>query len=121
MAQDSARDAFPPLPLDEWEDTKDTLQLFLQIVGKVRLGLFPKTNHWWHVPFYVSSRGLTTRAIPYGARNFAIDFDFLNHVLKISTCEGERRDIAPVRLTMHQAVKDQANDRLGRRCLIREG
>lgn len=93
MAHHSDREVFPPLPLEEWEDTKDTLQLFLQIVGKIRLGLFPKKNHWWHVPFYVSPRGLTTRAIPYGARNFSMDFDFLDHALKISTCDGERRAI----------------------------
>ncbi|MDQ3064424.1 MAG: DUF5996 family protein, partial [Acidobacteriota bacterium] len=50
--------AFPPLPLDEWKATKNTLHLYLQIVGKIRLKLFPRQNHWWHVPFYVSPRGL---------------------------------------------------------------
>ncbi len=58
--------AFPLLPLSEWKETKNTLHLYLQIVGKVRLALFPRMNHWWNVPFYVSARGLTTRPIPYG-------------------------------------------------------
>jgi hypothetical protein len=52
---DEARSAFPPLPLEDWEQTKNTLHLFLQVVGKVRLALHPKTNHWWHVTFSVST------------------------------------------------------------------
>lgn len=84
--------AFPPLPLAEWKQTKNTLHLYLQIVGKIRLGLFPRTNHWWNVPFYISPRGLTTRAIPYGFGNFEIEFDFLAHKLKIFTSENEQRE-----------------------------
>src|SRR3712207_7050556 len=57
---------FPPLPLDEWEDTKETLHRYIQIVGKVRLESSPYRNHWWQVPLYVSTRGLTTGPIPYG-------------------------------------------------------
>ena len=57
---------FPPLPIEEWEETKHTLHLFFQIVGKIRLTLFPKMNHWWHVTLYLSPRGMTTRPIPYG-------------------------------------------------------
>ena len=83
--------AFPPLPLEEWKATKNTLHLYLQIVGKIRLKLFPRQNHWWHVPFYVSPRGLTTRPIPYGFGNFEIEFDFINHALVISTHDGERK------------------------------
>ena len=44
---------FPPLPLEAWQETKNTLHLYLQIVGKIRLTLFPRLNHWWHVPLYV--------------------------------------------------------------------
>ena len=84
--------AFPSLPLAEWKPTKNTLHLYLQIVGKIRLGLFPRQNHWWHVPFYVSLRGLTTRPIPYKDGNFEIEFDFLDHQLKLSTSGGERRE-----------------------------
>ena len=83
--------AFPPLPLAEWKPTKNTLHLYLQIVGKIRLGLFPPQNHWWHVPFYVSTRGLTTRPIPCKNGNFEIEFDFVAHRLVINTSGGERR------------------------------
>ena len=86
--------AFPPLPLAEWKATKNTLHLYLQIVGKIRLKLFPRQNHWWHVTFYVSPRGLTTRPIPYGLGNFEIEFDFIEHQLKISRHDGERKSFA---------------------------
>jgi hypothetical protein len=86
--------AFPPLPLEQWRATKNTLHLYLQIVGKIRLATFPRLNHWWHVPFYVSTRGLTTRPIPYGFGNFEIEFDFIDHALKILTNRGERREFA---------------------------
>ena len=61
--------------------------MWTQIVGKVRLALTPKTNHWWNVALYVSARGLTTSAIPYGDRVFEIEFDFLEHQLVIKTCD----------------------------------
>ena len=80
--------ALPRLPLDEWEMTKNTLQLYMQIVGKIRMALFPKMNHWWHVPLYVSCSGLTTRPIPFGGGLFEINFDFINHFLSISSSNG---------------------------------
>jgi len=55
----------PELPIAEWEDTRATLHMWMQIVGKVRLELTPRVNHWWEVPFYLTSRGLTTSTIPY--------------------------------------------------------
>ena len=82
------------LPLSEWKETKNTLHLYLQIVGKIRLALFPRMNHWWHVPFYVNPRGLTTRPIPYGFGNFEIEFDFIEHALLISRHDGERKSFA---------------------------
>jgi len=85
-------DAFPALPLAEWKDTKNTLHLYLQIVGKIRLALFPRLNHWWHVTLYVSPRGLTTRAIPYGSGDFEIEFDFRDHKLKIKCDTGDSRE-----------------------------
>ncbi len=85
---------FPPLPLEDWQATKNTLHLYLQIVGKIRLTLFPRLNHWWHVPLYVSSRGLTTQAIPYGYGNFEIEFDFIEHELVITTSSGTRRQFS---------------------------
>jgi len=86
--------AFPLLPLSEWKETKNTLHLYLQIVGKIRLALFPQMNHWWNVPFYISIRGLTTRPIPYGYGNFEIEFDFIEHALKINASNGEQRSFA---------------------------
>jgi len=80
---------FPPLPIEEWEDTKNTLHLFFQIVGKIRLSLFPKTNHWWHVTLYLSPRGITTRPIPYVNITFEIEFDFIDHKLVIKTSDGK--------------------------------
>ena len=82
---------WPPLPLADWEDTKTTLHLFCQIVGKVRLALHPPLNHWWHAPLYVAETGLTTRPIPYRDRHFAVDFDFLGHDLVLRTGEGDCR------------------------------
>lgn len=82
-------EAFPELPLEEWKDTKNTLHLFLQIAGKIRLKTHPPLNHWWHVPFYVTTFGLTTAAIPFGSENFEIEFDFVGHKLKTRTSRGE--------------------------------
>ncbi|KPJ92086.1 MAG: hypothetical protein AMJ55_10340 [Gammaproteobacteria bacterium SG8_15] len=81
----------PNLPVEEWEETKNTLHLFMQIVGKIRLALFPKQNHWWHVPLYVSSRGITTRSIPYNDKPFEIAFDVIDHQLKITCSSGQTK------------------------------
>jgi len=81
--------AFPPLPLDEWVESKETLHRYAQIVGKVRLGYSPFRNHWWHVPLYVTTRGLTTSPIPYRNITFEISFDLLDNRLVVSTSEGE--------------------------------
>ena len=80
----------PPLaPLDEWEDTKLTLHLWAQIVGKVRMASSPPRNHWWHVPLYVSVRGLTTRRLhAVDGVSFEIEFDFLQHRLVVQTDQG---------------------------------
>ena len=79
---------FPPLPLEEWEDTKDTLHRYAQIVGKVRLACSPHRNHWWQVPLYVSTRGLTTSPIPYRNITFEISFDLMDNRLAVATSEG---------------------------------
>ena len=85
---------WPSLPLADWQDTHDTLHMWMQIVGKTRLALAPKQNHWWHVPLYVSSRGLTTTPMPYGSRTFEVEFDFIDHRLVVETGEGTIREIA---------------------------
>jgi hypothetical protein len=79
---------FPELPLEEWEETKNTLHLYLQIIGKIRLKTFPKMNHWWHVPFYISPRGITTRPIPYKKIQFEMSFDFIDHLFIITSSDG---------------------------------
>jgi len=78
---------WPPLPLEEWKPTCATLHMWTQIVGKVRLALSPHVNHWWEVPLYVSARGMTTSPIPYGARVFEMEFDFLDHNLAIRSSD----------------------------------
>ncbi len=80
--------ALPPLPLREWEDTKETLHRYCQIVGKVRMEYSPYRNHWWHVTLYVTTRGLTTGPIPYGGTTFDISFDLLENRLAVTTSEG---------------------------------
>ena len=84
----------PPLPPDAWESSKQTLHLYAQIVGKIRMALMPERNHWWHVTLYVSSRGLTTRPIPYNGMTFEIMFDFIDHNLIVATNHGESRSMA---------------------------
>ena len=66
-------EVWPSLPLEEWQETKDTLHMWTQVVGKIRLAQTPLVNHWWNVPLYVTARGLTTSAMPYGDRDFEID------------------------------------------------
>jgi Family of unknown function (DUF5996) len=78
----------PPLPLQEWEDTKETLHRYCQIAGKVRMEYSPFRNHWWHVTLYVTTRGLTTGPIPYGRTTFDISFDLLENRLAVTTGEG---------------------------------
>jgi Family of unknown function (DUF5996) len=84
---------WPSLPLEAWQSTRDTLHMWTQIAGKVRLALAPKTNHWWNVALYVSARGLTTSVIPYGDRVFELEFDFLEHQLVIRTCDPATKTI----------------------------
>lgn len=81
----------PELPLEAWEQTKTTLHLYLQIVGKIRLKMMPRKNHWWYVTLYISPKGLTTHAIPYedGAETFEITFNFIEHQLEIVTSRGQ--------------------------------
>jgi len=86
-------DRWPDLPLAAWRDTRDTLHLWTQIVGKVRLSLTPWLNHSWHVALYVTTRGLTTSPIPWQGGSFEIDFDFLDDVLWIRKSDGHFRQL----------------------------
>ena len=86
--------SWPRLTYSEWSHTCNTLQLWTQVVGKVRLALTPRVNHWWNVTLHVTPRGLTSRSIPYGTGAFGIAFDFIDHRLTIATSDGDRAHIA---------------------------
>jgi Family of unknown function (DUF5996) len=88
---DDATTAWPALPYAAWRDTAATLQLWTQIVGKVRLRLTPWLNHGWQVPLYVTARGLGTSSIPIGNEILEIEFDFIGHRLVARTSRGEER------------------------------
>ena len=88
MHSSSVSQAWPELPLEAWSETYATLHLYLQVAGKVRLVLSPWVNHSWHVTLYVTARGLTTSAIPFEDRTFQIDFDFIDHALRIAVSDG---------------------------------
>jgi len=92
--------SLPALPLDEWQETKNTLHLFLQIVGKIRLALFPRMNHLWHAPLYLSARGLSTRPIPSGDKTFEIELDLLAHRLRASCSDGSERNFSLIGLSV---------------------
>ena len=81
---------FPPIPLAEWRDTKETLHRFCQVVGKLRLAASVRRNHWWNVPFHLTGRGITTRPMGQADGNpiFTIDLDFVDHQLGICTLVG---------------------------------
>jgi hypothetical protein len=82
------QELWPGLPYEEWKDTYDTVHMWTQIVGKIRLAHSPTVNHWWHAALYVTPRGLTTSPIPYAGRTFEIQFDFIDHNLSIQTSDG---------------------------------
>ncbi|GAA3718310.1 DUF5996 family protein [Gordonia hankookensis] len=83
--------AWPSIPVADWADTRDTVQLMTQIVGKVRMANTPLMSHWWNVVLYVSARGLTTGVIPHGHRGFQMEFDFIDHRLVVTTTSGDSR------------------------------
>jgi hypothetical protein len=84
---------FPELRIADWRDTYATLQLYTQIVGKIRLALTPKMNEWWNVTLYLTPRGLTTSAMPFGERTLSIDFDFIDHLVIIRDSDGNVRPL----------------------------
>jgi hypothetical protein len=84
-----SEEIWPAFAYDDWADTAQTLHMWTQIVGKIRMALTPPVNHWWHVPLYVSARGLTTSPMPAGGRSVEIVFDFLEHRLRITCSDGQ--------------------------------
>jgi hypothetical protein len=95
LARDGPSTAWPSLPVGEWQPTRDTLQLWTQIVGKVRLASTPLINHWWNSTLYVTAHGLSTSLMFHrDGRGFEIEFDLASHVLRISATDGAERRIA---------------------------
>lgn len=82
---------WPQLRVEDWTATRDTLHMWLQIVGKVRLAHAPLLNHWWQVTLYVTPRGLSTGSVPAGRGLFDIEFDFIDHQLRVRNSDGDAR------------------------------
>ena len=91
MTARSLQDAWPELQYERWKDSYATLHRWTQVVGKIRLAQSPWLNHSWHVPLYVTARGLTTSSIPYRDRVFDIAFDFVDHALVVRVSDGAER------------------------------
>ncbi len=85
--------AWPSIPFANWRESAATLHLWLQIAGKVRLALTPWVNHGWHATFYITQRGLTSSPIPYGKRSFQIDFDFIQHHVRLTTSDDAQHEL----------------------------
>jgi Family of unknown function (DUF5996) len=108
----------PELHLADWRPTKDTLHLYCQIVGKVRLATTPPRNQWWNVPLYVDVRGLTTRRLHHNDATFQIDFDFVDHSLIVRTNDGRSRSfelvdgepVADFDARLHEALRELGVD-----------
>ncbi|HEY1637571.1 MAG TPA: DUF5996 family protein [Rhizomicrobium sp.] len=115
-------DAWPELPYAAWKDTAATLQLWMQIVGKVRLALTPWLNHSWHVTLRVTARGLGTPLISNGGRDFQMEFDFLDHVLVLRSADGNARSVKlrPIAVADFHAEAMAALGKLGIRVEIDE-
>ncbi|MGO8940195.1 MAG: DUF5996 family protein [Mycobacterium sp.] len=113
MAQHT--NAWPSLRVDDWTATRDTLHMWTQIVGKIRLAHSPMVNHWWQVTLYVTPRGLTTSAIPHETEAFDIEFDFIDHKLLINSSRGATLTVAlePKSVAQFYSQTMQALDDLG--------
>jgi hypothetical protein len=105
-ASDLATQAWPALPLAEWQNSLATLHRWLQIVGKTRLALAPPVNHWWHITLYLSSRGLTTSAMPYRDRWLEVELDFIDHQLLARTSNGGIRSMPLAPQTVADFYRD---------------
>ena len=87
---------WPALPLDAWQDTRATLHMYTQIIGKVRLALSPMMNEWWQVPFYLTARGLTTSPMGHDQRSFDVELDFIDHRVVFRASDGQTHTLSLV-------------------------
>lgn len=94
----AVEEAWPHLRLDDWKDTRQTLHMWTQVVGKIRMSKSDMLNHWWHSTLYVNPRGLTTGPVPHGTGVFEVMFDFVSHELRLEDSLGSRRafDLVPM-------------------------
>ncbi len=108
-------EVWPSLPWSEWGDTCTTLQMWMQVVGKIRMALMPHLNHCWGVTLYPTIRGVTTSPMPYGRAMLQIDFDFVDHMLRIETSGGGRRSVplTPITVAEFYARVMSALEQLG--------
>jgi len=115
MTSTSHTEPWPYLPVDQWTETRNTLHMWAQIVGKIRLANAPMVNHWWQVPLYVSARGLSTSAIPHGSELFDIEFDFVDHKLHMRSSTGRQQwiDLEPKTVATFYGETMAALDALG--------
>ena len=113
---------WPELPYSAWRETCETLHLWTQIVGKIRIARTPWLNHSWHATLYVTSRGLTTSPIPHDSRSFEMEFDFITHALIIHLSDGASRRIPlePRTVADFYATVMSALDELGIPVAIRD-
>ena len=101
--------SWPALPYDEWKDTYATLHMWMQVAGKVALAQAPPVNHSWGVAMHLTPRGISTHLLPYGARSFALEFDFVAHQFIVHACDGPPRTLPLVSQTVaefYRAVMD---------------
>jgi hypothetical protein len=101
-----AQRRFPPLPLAEWRDTRDTIHHYSQVLGAVRRSLMPPQKHWWHISLRAAAVGLTTTPIPAGGMTFEMLLDLTTHELGISTSEGDWWDMSLRGQSVHQFYRD---------------
>jgi hypothetical protein len=99
-------DVWPSLPYEQWKPTLDTLHMWTQIVGKIKLELTPFLNEWWNVTFVATARGMTTALIPYGRRAFQVDFDFINHLLTINVSDGSSRSMGMIAMPVAEFYRE---------------
>src|SRR3954447_19646771 len=112
---DSGSNPWPEIHLSNWAATRDTLHMWTQIVGKVRLVQTDLVNHWWNVPLYVTARGLSTGVMSYRDRSFEVLFDFINHVLVVETSDGteDRIPLQPMTVAAFYETFMECLKRLG--------
>lgn len=101
-----ANSLFPPLALDSWQETRDTIRGYALLTSKIRRELTPPSKHWWHISLHVASAGLTTTPIPAGQKTFELLLDFTHHRLLVTTSHGERHDF-PLNGQSRKAFKEQ--------------